>query len=93
MTFSLYCKVEISPEEQELIDKYKVNDYVLTWREGDKGRIPGITVYSLVCGDTTEIQDVATLLNNEDVIKEACKNFKNLLLIMASFGGEEVIEI
>lgn len=93
MTFSLYCKVEISPEEQGLIDKYKVNEHVLTWRQGDNGQVPGITVRNLVDGHTTEIQDVATLLNNEDVIKGACQDFKNLLLVMASFGGEEVIEI
>ena len=93
MRFSLYCKVEISPEEQELIEKYKVHDHVLTWRDSDSGQIPVLTVNNLVFGRTTEIDDVATLLNNEEVIKGACEDFKNLLLVMASFGGEEVIEI
>jgi len=32
------------------------------------------------------------LLNNEEVVKGACKDFKTLLEVMASFGGEEVIE-
>jgi hypothetical protein len=94
MTFTLYCKVEISPEEQELINRYKVHDHVLTWWNDDKGqKVPGITVRSLVYGYTREVGDVATLLVDEGEIKEACKSFKNLLLIMASFGGEEVIEI
>ncbi len=93
MKFSLYCRVEISPEERELIDKYKVGEHVLTWREYNGSQIPGITVQDLVGGRTTEIDDVGTLLNNEEVIKNACQDFKNLLLVMASFGGEEVIDI
>lgn len=95
MTFSLYCKVQLTAEEQSLIDKYIVDDYVLTWREGDSGQqYPGNTVKKLVDGVFYEgISDVSILLNNEDVIKNACNSFKNLLLVMASFGGEEIIEI
>ncbi len=93
MRFSLYCRVEISPEEKELIDKYKVHDHVLTWRDTESGQIPGLTVGDLINGKTYELEDITTLLNNEEVIKETCKDFKNLLLVMASFGGEEVIEI
>lgn len=93
MRFSLSCRVEINQEEQALIEKYKVHDHVLTWRETDRGKLPGVTVRSLVSGYNVELDDVATLLNNEEVIKEACKDFKNLLLVMRTFGGEEVVEI
>jgi hypothetical protein len=93
MTFSLYCRVEISPDEQELVNKYQVHDHVLTWRNSDGRQIPGLTVQDLVQGKTTDVEDVATLLNNEEVIKSACQDFKNLLLVMASFGGEEILEI
>ena len=93
MNFSLFCRVEISQEEQELINKYKVQEHVLTWREYQGSQVPGLTVQDLVQGKTTEIGDVATLLNNEEVIKSACQDFKTLLMVMASFGGEEVIEI
>ena len=92
MRFSLYCRVEISSEEQALIDKYKVQEHVLTWRETSNGQIPGMTVGDLTQGKTWELEDVTTLLNNEEVIKDACQDFKALLQIMASFGGEEVIE-
>ena len=93
MNFSLFCRVEISQEEQELINKYKVQEHVLTWREYQDSQVPGLTVQDLVQGKTSEIGDVATLLNNEEVIKSACQDFKTLLTVMASFGGEEVIEI
>ena len=55
--------------------------YALTWRETDRGKIPGVTVRSLMDGYNVELDDVATLLNNEEVIKEACKDFKNLLIV------------
>ncbi|MEA3417111.1 MAG: hypothetical protein U9R02_13350, partial [Thermodesulfobacteriota bacterium] len=61
MNFSLFCRVEISQEERELINKYKVQDHVLTWREYEGRQIPGLTVQDLVQGKTTEIGDVATL--------------------------------
>ena len=93
MNFSLFCRVEISQEEQEHINKYKVQEHVLTWREYQDSQVPGLTVQDLVQGKTSEIGDVATLLNNEEVIKSACQDFKTLLTVMASFGGEEVIEI
>jgi len=93
MNFSLFCRVEISPEEQELINRYKVQEHVLTWREYRGDQVPGLTVQDLLQGTTAEIGDVATLLNNEEVIKSACQDFKTLLMVMASFGGEEVIEI
>jgi hypothetical protein len=93
MSFSLSCRAEISPDEKALIEKYKVHEHVLTWRETDGGRLPGVTVNDLVSGKTYELDDVTTLLNNEEVIKGACQDFKNLLLVMASFGGQETIEI
>jgi len=93
MRFSLSCRVEISPEEDELIRKYKVHEYPLTWRETDRGNVPGLTVQDLTTGYNVELDDVGTLLSNEEVIKEACNDFKNLLTVMSTFGGEEVIEI
>ncbi len=93
MNFSLFCRVKISHEEQELINKYKVQEHVLIWREYEGSQVPDLTIQNLVQGRTTEIGDVAALLDNEELIKSACQDFKTLLMVMASFGGEEVIEI
>jgi hypothetical protein len=91
--FILSCRVELTEKEKELIDRYKAEYHVLTWRDdGSGGQIPDLSIGTLVEGITEEIDNVATLLNNEEVIKEACKNFKTLLEVMASFGGEEVVE-
>ena len=52
-----------------------------------------ITIGGLVDEITQKCKDVSILLNNEEVIKSACKTFKAYLDVMRSFGGQEVIEI
>lgn len=39
-----------------------------------------------------EVRDVTELLNYEETVKGACGNFKTLLMVMNSFGGEETFE-
>ncbi len=93
MVFILSCRVELTPEEKDLVSKYKAEDEPLTFttdREGNQ--IPKYTVRNLMWGVTEEMKDITILLNNEKVIKEACKNFKILLDVMDTFGGEEIIE-
>lgn len=92
MKFSLECRVELTDQERAIVDQYKVNDHVLTWRNNSGQEVPGLLISSLVRGTTQEVDDVTTLLSNEEVIKGACANFRALLEVMATFGGEEVIE-
>lgn len=93
MTFLLSYRVELSPEEEALVEKYKVEDYTLTYTTSRDGiQLPKNTVRRLMQGVSEDVKDITILLNNEEVIKDACKNFKTLLEVMATFGGEEVIE-
>jgi len=90
MTFLLSCRVELTPEEAALVAKYKVEDYPLTFTTSRDGlRLPKDTVKSLMQGVNEEVKDITILLNNEEIIKDACKNFKTLIEVMATFGGEE----
>jgi len=83
----------LTPEEQELITRYKAEHHPLTYRtEADSRQVPKDTISSLMQGVTEEIKGITVLLNNESIIKEACKDFKTLLTVMATFGGEEVVE-
>jgi len=93
MKFILSYRVELTPDEQELIAKYKAKHHTLTYTTSSEGvrRIKD-SVSSLMEGVTEEMDDITILLNNEDVIKKACADFKILLTVMATFGGEEVIE-
>lgn len=87
ISFILHAQVKLTNEEQELIKKYKSHKEVL-YSKGEKH----YTIGDLVDGIRDKCKDVTIMLNNENVYKEACTNFKTLLTIMASFGGEEIIE-
>ena len=93
VTFSLSCKVELTSEEKKLVERYQASGHVLTYKSASDGaRLPGQTVGGLMAGVYQEMDDVGTLLNNEEVIKSACQDFKNLLEVMKTFGGQEVTE-
>jgi hypothetical protein len=93
MSFLLSYKVELTPDEKALVAKYKAENHPLTFTTRSDGMdIPKDTISSLMQGRTEEVKDITILLNNEEIIKDACKNFKILLEVMETFGGEEVIE-
>ncbi len=92
MTFLLTTRVELTPEEQELVARYKAQYHPLTFVTHDGTQIPKDTVATLMNGTSEEVDDITVLLNNEEVIKNGCSDFKMLLDVMATFGGEEVIE-
>ena len=92
MTFVLKARMELTADELELVKRYKMEYHPLTFRTRDGMQTPSETVTSLTQGVEDEVQDITVLLNNEDVYKNACKDFKVLLDVMATFGGEEVIE-
>lgn len=92
MSFILFCRIQLTQDEMSLVAKYKLEDHPLTYGTHEGNKIPKDTVRSLLEGVTDVVKDITILLNNEEVIKNACKDFKLLLDIMATFGGEEVVE-
>ena len=95
MEFTLYAKVDLTPEEESLVSTYNVNDYILGEYEAGTKRTFNFTVdvKSLINGYTTvEVDDVLTLTTLEDEIKDSCRKLKALLGILESFGGEEIVE-
>ena len=93
MKFLLSCRGELSPEEQDLIKKYKAENELLAVFELEGSKAPHIlSISALVEGRNYECKDVGNLLEVEGKIKTACENFKTLLTVMRTFGGEEVIE-
>lgn len=90
VTFSLSCKVEVTQEEDALINKYQARDYSLKYyKDGSEKRL---AVSILLQGIVYELKDVRSLIELETMIKQGCEEFKLFLDVMASFGGEEVIE-
>jgi len=96
VAFSLHARAEVSPDERKLIDHYKVGDYTLaTYEDVYKGQPfqVGYSVNDLINGKNAELTSVSSLLALEDSIKNGCRNLKDLLSVMSTFGGEQEIEI
>lgn len=91
--FTLSYRLELTADEQALVDRYKLHFYPLTWTTGPSGeRQPGDTIATMVQGSRQTVTDVTTLLGNEEVIKDACDKLPPLFQVVRSFGGDEVIE-
>jgi hypothetical protein len=87
--FEVFYRVELTPEEAELIKKYKANNEPLLCLENG---VVLLDIDHLVNGLSRKSEDLIGILSYEKRIKDACKSFKNYLELMATFGGEEIIE-
>ena len=85
-SFTLSLKLELSPEETSLIEKYAVWHYPL-W---ERGQLP-VTIRDLVTGDVQTVTDVERLLRGESIAKRALDQLPPLFEVLRTFGGTEVI--
>ncbi|MBU2496371.1 MAG: hypothetical protein KJ935_07750 [Candidatus Omnitrophica bacterium] len=84
-------EVELTPEEDALIKKAKIGEYVLTsYKIHDVDFV--LKVNGLISGMTSTVTNVQHLLDLEEEVKNSCQNLKLLLEVIESFGGEEVID-
>jgi hypothetical protein len=95
--FELSARVELTPEEADLVKRYKADKEVLVQKEVNipfTGRTLnlGLTIGSLTSGQTFKCADIGEILETEKNVKEACEAFKNYLEVMKNFGGQEVVE-
>jgi len=109
VTFTLAVRSELTDQERNNIEKYKLGETMLYERAtlADKGsgllgvasrlafKMMNLTVSvnDLSGGKKIDCKDIVEMLAVEDQIKEAAQTFKNVLEAAASFGGEEVIEL
>lgn len=95
--FSIAAKAEVTPEEKQLIDHYKMGDQILArWepdREEDKEFDGTLSVQSLLSGRTVESKSLGKLQELEEHIIEGCKRLKGYLAVARSFGSEIELDI
>ncbi len=89
--FTLDYRLVLTEEEASLVQEYKLDGYPLTWNTVEGSRFPDDTIGRMVDGRSESLSDVTTLVNNEDVVKDACDQLPILFEVVRSFGGEEVI--
>lgn len=92
MQFTLSYRLVLTPDEQALVDQYKLHEYPLTWKTIQGNRIPDDTIANMVEGRSQTVTDVRTLVSNEETIKSACDNLPPLLEVVRTFGGDEVVD-
>jgi hypothetical protein len=98
VNFSLNYKLDVSPEERQLIEHYKVTSFVVhkyqAGRTSDgEPRTENISVRSLVDGGSLSLRDFGEVTGAEAAIVSGANTLKGLIEQMRKFGGEEVIEI
>jgi len=90
MNFSLAFKVDLDPDEKNLIARYKAGQEPIAVDLDNPQTF--LTIESLTAGKSYVRKNVGDLLEAEEKIRDACGNFKMLLKVMSTFGGEEIVE-
>lgn len=92
VSFQLRYRLELTPEETDLVARYKLGGYPVTMSEFQGTVVPGDTIEQLVQGRTLTVESVTYLVQKEDIIKNGCDQLPVLFDVCRSFGGSEVIE-
>ena len=92
MSFKLSCRIELNSEESNLVEKYKQGDAIVYSYENTNHQTISWKLREMQEGKIISCDSVAGVIETEEEMKKVCGAIKNLLLIMASFGGEEVFE-
>lgn len=91
-TFTLHCLLQLTTEELDIVHRYKLTDYPLTFVTVQGTRVPSDTIGRLLAGTNQTVADVETLLGNEEAVKSACDKLPTLFEVVRSFGGQQVID-
>jgi hypothetical protein len=92
VSFTLAYRLELTPEEQELVRQYKLESYPVTFHTVQGARLPDDTIASMMQGASQTLTDVTTLVRNESIVKDACDALPTLFEVVRTFGGREVID-
>ena len=101
--FQLTAKAKLTDEETSAVYKYKMGDTVLYEKPNNgpssnsltsalvyRFTVPRVSVNDLVSGKTIETKDILEILDAEEQLMVAARNFHRILNAAATFGGEVV---
>ena len=92
VSFTLTYRLELTSEETELVGRYKLDDYPVTWNTFQGHQVPDDTIANMIAGRSQTISDVTTLLKNESIVKNACDSLPPLFEVVRTFGGDEIVD-
>src|SRR3990172_13233939 len=93
VVFALACKLELTPEEQNLVSKYEMGEYPIGHVQVSSGSAQVTQLREILRGYSTEMRNFGIMMETEASIIESCKRLKAALEARAAFGGEAVIDI
>ncbi|WP_194917155.1 hypothetical protein [Catenulispora rubra] len=92
VSFKLGCRLELTAEETDLVNRYKLQGYALTTTVFNGQEVTGTSLGALIQGQSMTLSDVTTLIHQENIIKDSCDQLPTLFELCRTFGGQEVIE-
>ena len=97
--FEVKAQVQLTDEEQELIQHYKLQNDVLLSKKLNNiwgqptDEVVNVTVNNLFNGEVYKCKDLSEVIIYSENLVSACEILKTYLEIANDFGGETVIEI
>jgi hypothetical protein len=99
VVFHFSCRLELSPDELGLVEKYNQLHHSITplglddIYDYDARELGGsLTVSRLTEGWSVQSKYGADLQRVEAAIRAGCKDFHDLFVALRTYGGEEVVE-
>ena len=108
VVFQLDARAELTPQERDWINRYKMGKTVLYTKNELIDRGSGllgaasrlafkmmnvqVTVDDLVHGKHIEVKDIVEMLAVEEQLKQAAATFCEVLKAAGTFGGEEMLD-
>lgn len=91
ISFKVNARVELTEDELKIIKKYKAHKTPLLTKNSMFGPVD-YKIEDLINGVQHKCKDIGEVIEFENIVKEACRNFDTTVKVMASFGGEIVID-
>jgi hypothetical protein len=99
VSFEVKGRVELTPEEQELIRHYKLEGSVVLKKKAKNiwGQVTdtevSVLVKNLLSGDSFKCKSLDEVISYRESLISACRNLKSYLDVARTFDKEEIIDI
>ena len=85
--FRVHTRLELTPEEKELVAWYKLGGHVLTRSEYSM-----TTIDDLISGRSKGTKDLNVTMGNEEALRNACAALPEMFEYCRSFGKEMIVD-
>lgn len=91
VTFLINARVQLDSGEMDMIKKFKAHKWtVVTTKHPLFGDL-NYKIEDLINGVGLKSKDLGSLIESENLLKQACRTLNHNVKVMASFGGEELV--